>query len=92
MQREPLIGRWDVSDGKRSSGGTPVEDGEPLGPESALVDAQCKADVDLVPRLAQMVADRQASYIATHRAELTAIEAALDDSLARARRYVEQHG
>ena len=39
-----------------------------------------------------MVADRQAPFIADHRSELTAIRAALDDSLDRARAYVDDHG
>ena len=62
-------------------GGTRVEYGEPLGPDSAVLDARCKADVDLVDRLTQIVADLQAPFIAAHRSELTALRVALDDSL-----------
>ena len=92
LHRNELAGRWDVTDGQRNSGGTPVQYGEPLGPESAVIDAQCKADVHLVDRLTRMVADRQAPFIATHRSELTAIRVALDASLERARAYVAEHG
>jgi hypothetical protein len=91
LQHYPQGGRWDVTDGKRRSGSTPVEAGEPLGPDSAVIDARCKDDVDLIDRLTHMVADRQAPYIAAHRSELTAIRDALDDSLQRARTYADQH-
>ena len=91
LQRYPQGGRWDVTDGKRRSGDTPVEYGEPLGPDSAVIDARCKADVDLIDRLTSMVADRQAPFIAAHRSELTAVRDALDVSLQRARTYVDQH-
>ena len=91
LYRKELSGRWDVTHGQRNSGGTPAPY-EPLGPDSAVIDAQCKADVDLVDRLTRLVADRQAPFIATHRSELTAIRVALDDSLERARAYVDEHG
>ncbi len=91
LQHDPRTGRWDVTDGARSSGSTLVTAGEPLGPDSAVVDAGCKADVDLVDRLTRMVADRQAPFIATHRAELTAVRDALDGSLRRARASVDEH-
>ena len=60
--------------------------------DSAVIDARCKADVHLVERLTQMVADRQAPFIEAHRSELTAVRVALDDSLRRARAYVADHG
>ncbi|NUU18788.1 hypothetical protein HP550_16165 [Cellulomonas humilata] len=85
-------GGWGVTDGTRNSGDTPADNGEPLGPDSAVIDAQCKADVDLVERLTQMVADRQAPFIAAHRSELTVIRIALDESLRRARAYIAEHG
>lgn len=92
LHRRELGGRWDVTDGERNSGGTPARYGEPLGPGSAVVDARCKADVRLVERLTELVADRQAPFIADHRSELTAVRVALDDSLERARDYVDEHG
>lgn len=92
LYRREQGGRWDVTDGERRSNGTPAEYGDNLGPASAVVDARCKADVDLVDRLTQMVADRQAPFIAAHRSELTAIRVALDNSLDRARDYVDEHG
>ena len=92
LHRNELAGRWDVTDGQRNSGSTPAQYGEPLGPDSAVIDAQCKADVHLVDRLTLLVADRQAPFIATHRSELTVIRVALDDSLRRARAYVAEHG
>lgn len=91
LQHYPQGGRWDVTDGQRRSGATPVEYGEPLGPDSAVIDARCKADVDLIDRLTHMVADRQAPFIAVHRSELTAIRDALGESLQRARTYSDQH-
>ncbi|MGY4645198.1 hypothetical protein [Cellulomonas sp. URHB0016] len=94
LRSEDLGLSWAVTDaeGRRRSGDTPTEYGEPLGPDSAVVDAGCKTDVDLVPRLTRMVAERQAPFIAAHRGELTAVRAALDESLRRARAYVAQHG
>jgi len=92
LHRNEQAGRWDVTDGQRNSGSTPAQYGEPLGPDSAVIDARCKADVDLVDRLTQMVADRQAPFIASHRSELTAIRVALDDALQRARAYVAERG
>ncbi len=81
-----------MTDGKRNSGDTPAEYGEPLGTDSAVIDAQCKADVDYIERLAQLQANLQAPYIAAHRGELTAMRATLEESLRRARTYVAEHG
>ncbi len=73
---------WSVAD----------DSGQPPGKAIAVTDAQCKADVGLVEQLAQMVADRQAPFIAAHRSELTTIRVGLEDSLKRARLYIAEHG
>ncbi|GIG20633.1 hypothetical protein Cch01nite_13570 [Cellulomonas chitinilytica] len=91
LYRDEGRGRWAVTDGKRNSGDTLVANGGPLDETSAVVDARCKEDVELVPRLAQMVADLQAPFIEAHRGELTAVRARLDVALHSAREYVAQH-
>jgi hypothetical protein len=91
LRRDPRGAPWAVTDGERNSG-TPPEYGEPLGTDSAVIDAQCKADVDYIGRLAQLQANVQAPYIAAHRGELTAMRATLDESIRRARAYIAEHG
>jgi hypothetical protein len=92
LHRFEAGGRWAVTDGKRNSGDTPAANGEPLDVTSAVVDAQCKADVELVPRLAQLIAELQVPFIEAHHDELTAIRAALRESLAHARSYAAEQG
>lgn len=83
LRRDEAISPWAVSDGTGE---------RPPGVATAVIDAQCKEDVDLVARLAQLEANLQAPYIAEHRAELIAMRAALDQTVQNARAYVAEHG
>lgn len=83
LHRDESASPWGVSDGTGQ---------QPPGVATAVIDAQCKADVDYIERLAQLQADVQAPYIAAHRGELTAMRATLDESLRRARVYIAEHG
>lgn len=83
LKRNEALSPWAVTDdsGEQSP-----------GTASAITDAQCKADVDFIARLAQIEAKLQAPYIAQHRDELTAVRAALEESVALARNYIADHG